>query len=261
MFYSIIFFYITLGIYFLSAVLFALYLVNRSVETFATFKKWLALAAVSGIFSLLTRYSEAGHLALVTLFEITFFYAWVISLFYLVFVKKNMPPFIQATPLLITCAILVWNIFMDKAIYTLNPLLDSFWLGIHVPTAILGYSAFLLSFAVSLYYLYAQKKKMPLDRLAGFNSGLTIAGVTLLAVCIITGGIWAKSAWGRFWSWDPKETWALITLLIYASAVVARKVLKLNPKWQAALSIAGFMAMVFTFFGVGLFLNSHHAYN
>ncbi|MEE8360154.1 MAG: cytochrome c biogenesis protein CcsA, partial [Candidatus Omnitrophota bacterium] len=239
---------------------FIAYLIKRSNEAFGLFKRWLTVAAISGAFFFLTRYREAGHLALVTLFEITFFYAWVISIFYVVFIKRDISLFIQSVTLSFICAILIWNAFMDRTTHTLNPLLDSFWLGIHVPAAILGYGAFLLSFVVSMYYVYAERKERPLGRLASLNTGLIMGGVMLLTACIITGAIWAKSAWGRFWSWDPKETWALVTFVIYASGVAVREVFKLNPRCQAYFSILGFMAMLFTFFGVGLFLTSHHAY-
>lgn len=260
MFYNIIFFYISLILYLVSAIFFTTYLILKKENGFLYFKHWLLVACISGAFFFLIRYREAGYLPLVTLFEITFFYAWMISIFYKIFVKFEMARFIQGVTLLIIYAILIWNIFLDKSIYPLNPLLDSFWLGIHVPTAILSYSAFALSFTISLYYIYTERKKRPLRRFASLNSGLIMGGTMLLAVCIITGAIWAKSAWGKFWSWDPKETWALITFIIYASAVAAKKVLKLNLRGQAYFSIFGFSAVLFTFFGVGLFLTSHHSY-
>lgn len=258
--YSIVFFYVSLSLYFLSASLFTAYLIKKNPGFFSYFKQWLLIASISGGFFFLTRYREAGHLPLVTLFEITFFYAWMISVFYLIFVKKDMARFIQGLSLAIICAILVWGIFLDKGIYALNPLLNSFWLGIHVPSAILGYSAFALSFVVSLYYVFAEREKSSLNRLAGFNAGLIAGGLVFLGICIATGSIWAKSAWGRFWSWDPKETWALITFVIYGSSVLARKVFRLNPRRQALFSVAGFLVMLFTFFGINLVSSSHHAY-
>jgi ABC-type transport system involved in cytochrome c biogenesis permease subunit len=227
---------------------------------FVYFKQWLSVAAISGSFVLLARYKEAGHLPLVTLFEITFFYAWMINILYLLFIKKEMARPIQVTVLAIMYNILIWDIFLDKTIYPLNPLLKSYWLGIHVPVAILSYGAFALSFAISIYCIYAIKKGLPIKRIASFNSGLIIGGLFLLGICIVTGAVWAKSAWGRFWSWDPKETWALITFIIYAGAASTGKVLRLGPKWQAILSVSGFAVMLFTFLGVGFFLTSHHGY-
>ncbi len=156
---SIIFFYITFALYFVSAFVFASYLAKRENQLFSYFKQWLFVASASGVFFFLVRYWEAGYLPLVTLFEIAFFYAWMISVFCIIFVKKEMARFIQCAALLISYTILVWNIFMDKGVYPINSQLDSFWLGIHVPAAILSYSAFALSFAISLYYIFAERRE------------------------------------------------------------------------------------------------------
>jgi ABC-type transport system involved in cytochrome c biogenesis permease subunit len=254
------FFYLTVLFHIVAAPFFISYLIRKKESLFLYGKQWLSVAAVSGALFLFTRYREAGYLPLVNLFEITFFYSWMINLYFIIFVKRDLNRFVQAFVLFTAYVILAWDIFLDKGIYPLNPLLKSYWLGIHVPVAILSYSAFVLSFAISLYYLYAKSKDMVLGHLAALNSGLTMWGVFLLGVCIATGAVWARSAWGRFWSWDPKETWALITFMIYAGSVLMRRVFKLEPKWQAILSIAGFSAMLFTFFGVGLFFASHHSY-
>jgi len=147
---------------------------------------------------------------------------------------------------------------MDKTIYPLNPLLDSPWLVIHVPSAILGYGAFAISFAISIYYLLAEKFKWPLGQLAVFNAKLILVGCVLLGFCIVTGAIWAKTAWGNYWSWDPKETWALITFLIYGAAALAKKLFKLSPKWQAVISILGFLGMLFTFGSEHLITRKHY---
>lgn len=259
--YNILFFYITVALYFISGFLFIAFLIKRKNDLFSYYRQWFLIAAVSGAFFFVTRYREAGYLPLVTLFEITFFYGWMISIFYVIFVKREMARFVQVAILSLCYIFFVWDIFIDKTIYPLNPLLNSFWLGIHVPMAILGYSAFAVSFAISIYYVYAERRGKSLSRLASLNSGLITGGVTFLGICIITGAIWARSAWGKFWSWDPKETWALITLLIYGSAIATRKFFKLSSRWQAVISIFGFVAMLLTFFGVNLFFKSHHSYS
>lgn len=258
--YSEMFFFGTLFFYAVATVLFIVYACKNQPAWFGYFKQWLAVAVLAGGLGLIVRFRESGHLPLVTLFEITYFYAWMMSALYLFLVRIEVPRLVQGIALAIFDLILVWNLFMDRAIYPLNPMLNSFWLWIHVPAAMLGYSAFALSFAASIYYLVAEGMKWPREQIVKFNSFLTMAGFRLLGACIVTGAIWAQSAWGRFWSWDPKETWALVTFLIYGSAVLAGKVFKLNPKWQAVLSIVGFIAMLITFFGVAFFLHSHHSY-
>ena len=260
MLYNPIFFNICVSLYFLSFSIFAFSLIKKNDGIFIYFKQWFLVASLSGFLFLIIRYQESGHVPLVTLFEITFFYAWMIGILFLIFVKKDIMRFIHSIILLIIFSLLLWDLFIDRNIYPLNPMLDSYWLVIHVPTAMVSYSAFALSFAFSLYYVIAEKMKWPLGSIVSLNSGLIFWGSILLAVCIVTGSVWAKSAWGTYWSWDPKETWALITLIIYTLNIAARKIFKLDPKWQAYISIVGFITMLFTFFGISLFFNSTHAY-
>ena len=220
----------------------------------------MIVAVISGAFSMVLRYRETGHLPMVNLYEITFFYAWTISALYALFIKADTGKITGGVILSILLIIASWDIFLDKSANEINPLLDSFWLGIHVPAAMISYGAFALSFAVSVFYLLSAGRMAVSEKLLSFNSKLIAAGAALLAVCIITGAVWAKDAWGQYWSWDPKETWALITLIIYTANIAAVRGLKLGPKWQAALSVLGFCVMLFTFFGVSLLMAGSHAY-
>lgn len=260
MLYNEIFFYACVFFYFVATAFFIAYLFKREAALFGYSKQWFSVGFVAGVFFFFIRYRELGFLPLVTLFEITFFYAWLSSGVYILFVKETMGRLVPGLVIFIFDGIFLIDLFLDKTLHLLNPLLNSFWLGIHVPAVIVSYSAFGLSFAISVYYLIAQKKGKPVRQLDSLNRGLILTGVVLLGVGIVTGAIWAHSAWGRYWNWDPKETWALITFLIYGFCAVARPVFKFSPGWLAVLSIAGFLAMLFTFFGVSLLLASHHAY-
>lgn len=250
---DIFFFNLSLLFYFLSAYFFIR-------ESFFRSKQWLLVASIFGGLFLVTRYKESSYLPIISLFEIIFFYAWIMGILYLILVKIELAKFIQGIFLFIIYSILIWTFFLDKSISTLNPVLRSPWLAIHVPSAILSYSAFTLSFAISLYYIFVRRKNRSVSGLDIFNFRLIISGVILLGICIITGAIWAKQAWQRFWSGDPKEIGALFTFIIYGGIILIRKFLKLTPLWQAIFSIVGFLVMLFTFFGVNLFLTSHHAY-
>lgn len=260
MLYNTIFFYACIVFYLVGMALYGISLRKNEPALFTYSKQWICLGFFTGALFFFIRYRELSFLPLVSLFEITFFYAWLLSGAYILLVKEGMGRFIQGLSLFIIAGILLLDIFFDKNLHRLNPLLHSYWLGIHVPAVMLSYSAFALSFAVSLYYIIANMRGKPASHLDGFNSGLILSGAILLGVGILTGAIWARSAWGRFWSWDPKETWALITFIIYASAAVVHKVLRFTGRWQAIISLAGFFAMLFTFFGVSLLLGSHHAY-
>ncbi len=260
MLFNTIFFYITILFYGVSAIFFILYALKDKEAVSFYSHQWLMVSVLSGAFSFILRYKEGGHLPLATLYEITFFYAWMISLLQAIFIKKDMPKAVHLITFAIAAILYFSNIFMDQMIHPLNPQLKSYWFAIHVPVAMLSYGAFALSFAISIYYLFASSKGKELKRIVKLNYGLISIGAFLLGVCIVTGGIWAVSAWGQFWSWDPKETWALITFIIYAGAALAGGVFKIDPKWQAWISIAGFCAMLLTFFGVSLWMASHHAY-
>lgn len=260
MLYNPVFFYVCVGFYFMGMVLYGIHIREKKPALFSYSRQWLGVGFITGGMFFFIRYRELSFLPLVTLFEITFFYAWLLSGAYLLFVKQGMARCIQGLALLIIGGILLLDLFLDKNMHQLNPLLNSYWLGIHVPAVMFSYSAFGLSFAVSVYYLIADKPGKSVEHLDELNSALILAGAILLGVGILTGAIWAHSAWGRFWSWDPKETWALITFIIYAAAAIMRKVLRFKARWQAIVSLAGFCAMLFTFFGVCLLLKSHHAY-
>ncbi|MBF0252847.1 MAG: cytochrome c biogenesis protein CcsA [Candidatus Omnitrophica bacterium] len=235
-------------------------MIKKDENFFVSSKQWLGIAVASGLFCLIIRYRESGHLPMVNLFEITYFFAWTTSVLYFFVIKEKTPLFVGAAGLTAVNSLLVWTIFMDKNINPLNPLLDSFWLGIHVPAAMLSYGAFALSFGFSLYFIIAARTKWKTGSIPELNSFLIRSGTILLGICIVTGAVWANTAWGTYWSWDPKETWSLITFLIYGFSILLIKLFKIGHMWQAVLSVVGFLAVVFTFYGVSLILVSHHAY-
>ena len=167
---------------------------------------------------------------------------------------------------------------IDSKIQPLVPALKSNWLIAHVMTCFLGYAAFAVSFGLSIVYLvkkrsiYVEKPQNPnphgvlqvslpsVSQLEWFNYQLVLFGFLWLSVGIITGSIWANSAWGTYWSWDPKETWSLITWLIYAALLHARNMQGWKGERVAWLSIIGFGCVLFTYFGVNFLLSGLHSY-
>jgi cytochrome c-type biogenesis protein CcsB len=151
----------------------------------------------------------------------------------------------------------------------LIPALQSNWLTYHVLTCFLGYAAFAVSFGASIAYLIKDRKAnmssenslLPqitvLDEVIYKGVGV---GFLLLGIGIITGAVWANYAWGSYWSWDPKETWSLITWLIYATFLHARLTRGWRGKKTAILSIIGFCGVIFTFLGVNYLLSGLHSY-
>jgi len=145
--------------------------------------------------------------------------------------------------------------------------LKSNWLIAHVIACFIGYAAFAIAFGISIMYLLKQRKP---DDAAGFlslfpktddlddlNYRMIMFGFLFLSAGIITGAVWANSAWGRYWGWDPKETWSLITWFIYATMLHARLMRGWHGRRIAYLSIIGFAAVLFTYFGVNLLPGLH----
>jgi len=158
---------------------------------------------------------------------------------------------------------------VSSKIQPLIPALKSNWLIAHVLTCFLGYAAFAIAFGVSIMYLFRQNEPAGTDhpsaRLPGagmldeLTHQMVMFGFLFLSAGIITGAIWANSAWGTYWSWDPKETWSLITWFVYAALLHARLIRGWQGRRIAYISIAGFMAVLFTYFGVN-FLPGLHSY-
>ncbi len=163
----------------------------------------------------------------------------------------------------------------ERIAQAVPPALKSQWLTFHVLTAMFAYGAFAVSFGLGIMYLlkYSKtengKKLSPKAMVARFPAlekldelSYKVVGFAfpLLTLCIITGAIWANYAWGTYWSWDPKETWSLITWIIYAGYLHARLMYGWKGKRAAWLALFGFLAVLFTFFGVNYFLPGLHSY-
>jgi len=211
-----------------------------------------------------------GHAPLSNMYESLVFFAWTIVIIYLVLERryKNAIMGAFATPmafLAMAYASLSPNI--SDRIQPLLPALKSNWLIAHVITCFFGYAAFAIAFGISFMFLFKQRdaegkskllahfpKSRVLDEL---THQMVMFGFLFLSIGIITGAVWANSAWGTYWSWDPKETWSLITWFIYASLLHARMMRGWHGKRIAYLSIIGFMAVIFTYFGVNLLPGLH----
>ena len=144
---------------------------------------------------------------------------------------------------------------LDSSIEPLVPALQSNWLLIHVASTLFGYASLTLAFLGAL--LCFGRGDASLDSFLYRSCAL---GFWLLTLGIATGAVWANSAWGSYWSWDPKETWSLVTWLFYAIAVHLRRTRGWREKRFAWLMVAGFGLVVFTYFGVNYLLSGLHAY-
>jgi cytochrome c-type biogenesis protein CcsB len=198
-------------------------------------------------------------------YESLVFFSWCLAALTLIFLSRYAEGFLGVVGGLLASLVLAYaSLGVDSSIRPLMPALKSNWLLVHVITAFLGYAAFGLAFgAAVLYLVQGSKKKIQgparplLDRLI---YRATVIGFIFLTIGILTGAVWAETAWGRYWSWDPKETASLITWFIYAALLHARLVQGWQGRPIAWLAVAGFGAVLFTYLGVGFLLPGLHSY-
>lgn len=214
-----------------------------------------------------------GYVPLSNMYESLIFFSWTIVLIYLILEFKYQQKIIGVfvTPLaFLAIAIISIIPSINPKITPLMPALQSNWLTIHVTTCFFGYAAFAVSFGISILFLIQDRKGGPtegkvkwlpsLPLLDEINYKSIVIGFPMLSLGIITGAAWANYAWGSYWSWDPKETWSLITWFIYAAFLHARITRDWRGRKAAILSIIGFGAVLFTYFGVNYLISGLHSY-
>ena len=237
-------------------------LVGMATHTFAVILRW-AESYQLGI----------GHAPFSNLYESLIFFAWTIIFLYLIveWRTKNRTIGVFVTPLaFLAMAYASFTPDIKTGIQPLIPALKSNWLISHVITCFFGYAAFALSFGLSIMYFLKRLDTQERDSiflnlipkraiLDDLNYQMVLIGFLMLTLGIITGSVWAHSAWGSYWSWDPKETWSLITWLVYASVIHARMVRGWQGTKIAVLCFFGFSCVLFTYFGVN-YLAGLHSY-
>jgi cytochrome c-type biogenesis protein CcsB len=175
-----------------------------------------------------------------------------------------------------TTLIMVFMLFgslMPMHTQDLNPALDSFWLPVHVGLSFMGNAVFTVAFVAAILYLIQERMlkskkfsalhyRLPsLETLDRVNYRCLKFGFPLMTMGIISGAVWAESAWGTYWSWDPKESWALITWFLYAALLHGRLTVGWRGRRAAIFAIIGFCFLLFTFLGVNLLLPGLHSYS
>lgn len=205
-----------------------------------------------------------GHAPLSNFYESLIFYSWCIALIMIVMKKRIGAPLLTMFASLVALFFIGYASFspaVDRNIQPLIPALQSNWLHVHVFTCFIAYAAFAISFLCGLFYLFTWKGIIPSkESLEEINYQSIMVGFPMLSAGILTGAVWAYYAWGSYWSWDPKETWSLITWIVYALFLHARFTRGWKGKRIAVLSIVGFMSVIFTYFGVNFILSGLHSY-
>jgi len=250
---------------YLTALLLAAANLFSSKRRFATAATVLLSAGViAQTVYLILRWISAGRAPFSNMFESLVLFAWAVVVVYLALrIRHQIPALGAATALLAVLTLAYASTYQDSTIKPLMPALRSNWLTVHVMTCFLGYGAFAVAFAASVGYLIAQGLKARAAIIDAFDEATakTISfGFLFLTVGIIGGAVWANSAWGTYWSWDPKETWSLITWFIYAVFVHCRFLRGWRGRRAAWISIIGFASVIFTYFGVNYLLSGLHSY-
>ncbi|MBW2606980.1 MAG: c-type cytochrome biogenesis protein CcsB [Deltaproteobacteria bacterium] len=237
---------------------------------------WTAVLGLAGnTAGIILRWIESyrlgiGHAPLSNLYESLVFFSWTILIIYLFVERKYKNRTIGAFVTPLAFFAMAYASLISDRIQPLIPALKSNWLIAHVITCFIGYAAFAIAFGTSGMYIIKKRdtdeKSLLLKRFPKANIldeltyQMIMLGFLFLSIGIITGAVWANSAWGRYWGWDPKETWSLITWFVYATLLHAKMMRGWHGKRIAYLSIAGFAAVLFTYFGVNL-LPGLHSYS
>lgn len=232
---------------------------------FATGASWLTLAALT--LSLAMRWAATGHPPYANMYEYTIALGWGSTLFYVIFERAYGQRSLGAVLFPGIAALFTISLlFFPEQVTPLIPALQANRiLAIHVGMMMLSYSALSVSFGAAVLYLVQDGKR----RFARLPSGAlleeiahksVLVGFPMLAFGIALGAWWANSAWGRYWGWDPKETSALVTWLIYAGYLHARGLRGWRGKRAAGILIVGYAAVLFTYFAVNLWVSGLHSY-
>jgi cytochrome c-type biogenesis protein CcsB len=199
------------------------------------------------------------------MFESLVLFAWAVVVVYLIMrVRFNVPAMGTASAFL-ALLVMAYASAFESDIKPLMPALQSNWLSVHVSMCFLGYAGFGVSFLAAVGYLFSCRSRSRVSEATRETLDEIVArtisfGFLFLTVGIITGAVWANSAWGTYWSWDPKETWSFITWLVYAVYLHCRYMRGWRGKRAAWISVVGFGCVIFTYVGVNFLLPGLHSY-
>jgi len=261
----------------LATLIYWLALIRKSSFTasLASFMTWSAV--VMGLTGLMVRWYESyliapdiGHIPLSNLYEVFILFCLITSLMYLYYEAKYQTKQLGGFVMLIVSAavgFILWYTFDRQAndIQPLVPALQSYWMKIHVPANFIGYGAFSLAAMVASAYLLVEKgfatRYLPNKNLLDDLMYRAISvGFIFFTIATILGAMWAAEAWGSYWSWDAKETWALIVWLNYAAWLHLRLVKGMRGALLAWWALIGLLVTSFAFLGVNMFLSGLHSY-
>lgn len=242
--------------------------VFRKIISGSRLLMWIFLVLMT--LGLALRWYISGHAPMSDAYESVIYVAWATVLFGLILGRKSD---LTVASTAFVAAIILWvahENWIDPAISNLEPVLDSYWLMIHVSVIVMSYGPFTLGMilaATSLFLMIFTTKKnydkmeISISELTIINEMALTVGLVLLTIGNFLGGQWANESWGRYWGWDPKETWALISIMVYAFVIHARLVPGLRGRWTFnVFALFAYASIMMTYFGVNFYLSGLHSY-
>jgi len=267
-----ILFLITFILYIVSVFSYFAYLFSKKDSLAAAGYKIVFAGLFVHTAALIMRTVESGHAPFTNMYESLSFLSWSGALAYVIIegkykIRKAGPYFIL---IIIGLMALASSPLMPKEAAPLVPALQSYWLWLHVSVTLFGEAFFAFGFITSILYLVADSKEkkgnpgkpaLSADKLDSISYRCIAVGFPLFTLGgLVFGMVWAYKAWGRYWSWDPKETWSLITWFVFALYLHTRIAMGWKGRRSALIAILGFLAAIFTYFGVNYLLAGLHSY-
>ena len=229
---------------------------------------WVFFAVMT--LGLALRWYVSGHAPWSDAYESVVYVAWATVFFGLAFGRKSD---LTVASTAFVGAIILWvahENWLDPSIANLQPVLDSYWLMIHVAVIVMSYGPFTLGMILAITSLFLmifttkgnyKRMEINISELTVVTEMALTAGLVLLTIGNFLGGQWANESWGRYWGWDPKETWALISIMVYAFVIHARLVPGLRGRWTFnVFALFAYASIMMTYFGVNFYLSGLHSY-
>jgi len=269
---NLLFFQLAMGVYLLAAAGYIAYIIKPDQKWTAPASLWLTVSGfLLHIAYFLIRWTESGRIPMTSFFEAANFLGMGIVLVFLIMEFRFKIPALGSFMLPLVIILMAPALILSGEIKEVNPLLKSGWLGVHTSFAVLGDAAFAFAFIVSIMYLIQERQlkakhlgaifhRLPsLDIMDTLGYKALTFGWPLFTLGMLSGSIWANSAWGTYWSWDPKETWSLITWVIYL-ALLHLRTIGWRGRKMAFLSIIGFIFVLISFFVVSRIEMGKHSF-
>lgn len=276
-----ILFVVTLALHFVTMLLYFFYVAVKkpALSKFAIRMQCFTILVHTA--AIVLRGIAMARLPMANQYEFSTAFSWALALVSLIFILKFNFPVLGAFASPVTLLLAAYaglNKLNELKVIAANgvdsiknlmPALQSSWLGIHVSTVIVAYGAFGVSFVLSIMFLLRDKMKengfwdlhIPKkEKLDTISYRCVSLGMMFLTVTIGFGGIWAENAWGSYWTWDPKETWALVTWVIYLVYLHLRIKKGWSGRTAAIFGVVGFVCVLFTYIGVNTLLPGLHSY-